>query len=382
MTAIETRNAALRLDIPRKRYMASKGFPTFRKIKGGPVGVWNLFRDGVTTSFLDVWNDNKEEARLAYVEGWTPNSTPLALEYGTCMHWCLEQLYRNWSGTAPDMAEETCHHYVEQYKQVWTSLNRDPSTEAIQQQELVYGFAEITLPNYLKRWDGDFTGKYTHMENPSTHPKKFISLEEEFSVPYVYPDGLTIDLHGKRDLVFAGKDGMERVLDSKCLSMVKDEQIMDMYPTDLQQMTYLLVRFIETGKMPVGSVKNIIRRPGHRRGNKRGVDEPLVDFLARIKTDVSDVRQWDQKSKDTTGWFVRFEMTITEQELLEWKLNTFDPMMLDLRNWFEGKAPHYSVDKHAVTSYGPSRMYAPLIKKDFSRVYKRTRPFPELSFAA
>jgi hypothetical protein len=369
---------ALRLDIPRKRFTEKTGYPKFRD--SGKVGVWNLFRDGVTSSFLDLWMTCEEQARLAYVEGWTGRLTPMGIAFGSCVHDCLYRGYSRIIKTPSLLAtfQTNCAGLVKECEVAWKAESPDAPTEQVQIQELVYGYAECVLPAYFRRWDGDFTGKYSFMENPSIHPKSFVSLEEQFSVPYVYPDGVIVPLCGQRDMVFTTKTDKEMIQDTKCLSIINDKEIMDLFPTDLQQNIYMLARAIETGKMPEGSVKNILRRPGHRRSKKGGIEEPLPQFFARIKQSVDDVNQWDMKGEETTGWFVRFNMLVTPDEVLHWKATRLDPIMDDLRMWATGKRPHYPRDRHAVTKYGRCGMYGPLIKNDFTHVYQRSSPFPEL----
>lgn len=377
----EQRDLALRTNVKMKQYTEGTGFPSWRKT--GNFGVWNLWRDGVTSSFLDMFTTCREQTRLAYVEGLSGHSSPMGIEYGSCIHWILEQAYRHWGLEHAEFGQAVSTEYVEswvkQYEKVWLTLNPDPTTDQLQQQELIYGYAESVLPAYFRRWCGDFTGEYSEMANPTSRPVEFLSLEEEFRVPYKYPDGVTVWLRGKKDIRFRDKRGKKWIMDTKCLSIIKDEEIADLFPTDLQQLIYVLADLIDTNEMSQGSIKNINRRPGHRRSRRGGVEEPLRDFFARIKTDADDVSQWDMKDEKTTGWFVRWEMAMLESELIAWKRDTFDPLMQDVRDWVEGKSPHYATHKNATTKYGRCSMFGPLIKNDYSRVYKRERPFPELS---
>lgn len=385
--AAKRRDEALRNSIPRKFFTDKTGYPGFRG--SDKLGVWNLYRDGCTSTFLDTFNDCYEQARLAYVEGWQSHTNPIYIEFGSCVHDILHNVYRAWWENKLDAGifgkddstslESLVIEEVDRYQRKWNSLNEAPTPTQLQDMELVYGWSEAVLPAYLRRWNGDFTGKYTNLVNPSAHPTEFLSLEEEFKVPYVYPDGVTIWLRGKRDFAYRDKTKKKRILDTKCLGVIKDDEIIDMFPHDLQQMMYLLADLTETGEMAAGSVKNVIRRPGQRRSKKGGVEEPLENFMARIKAEYDDADNWDMKDEKTTGCFVRFEMTISEKELLDWKERTFDPMMQHLRDWVDGKTPHFARHKHAVTKYGPAGMYQPIIKGNYDLLTRRERPFPELA---
>lgn len=358
-----------------KRYTARTGFPTFRKRDAdyfSGVGVWNLFRDGVTPTFIESFITCREQTRLAYVLGWQGKSNPMSIEFGNCIHWILEEAY-----AAPEELpdKENCDYLVQSYTEFWKENNPSPSEQAIEQQNLVYGFAAATLPAYFRRWSGDFTGTYGEMPNVTPHPRKWLALEGELDVPYVYPDGLVVRLRGKRDAVFLDKEVKRRVLDTKCLSVVNDSEMMDTFPIDFQQNYYLWCDLQEHGNVAGGAIKNIYRRPGQR----RKVNENLHDYFARIAAEAGDPKQWDTKGKDTVGWFVRYNLSVVESEIREWKRTRLDPIMQDIRDWVEGKRSHYPSDKFAVGKYGRCNLFGALVEKDFTNCFKRTKPFPELA---
>lgn len=361
--------------------------------RGGPVGVWDLWRDGVTSTFIDSFLTCREQCRLAYVEGLTSRSLPLALEFGTCIHWCLEQIYGD-KAVANDVADPAMRTriataIVDDYIVEWGKVNLGPTAAQVEQQELVYGLAEIILPHYLTRWAGDFTGTYDkRWPNATDHPVEWLSLEEHFKIPYVYPDGKQTWLQGRRDGVFLNRQGKMRVFDTKCLSVIDDAVILDTLGINFQGMVYLWVTWQQAIKnaiainagdtvyrskaiaalAPVGSVQNVVRRPGQRR--KDG--EPLPTFLGRVRADVKDTGRYGH-------YFTRYQATVVPSEILAWKRSTLDPIMADVRAWYEGTAAHYTSHRNLVTKYGKVGLFDAIVKGDLSNCRKRTNPFPELS---
>lgn len=388
---LQRREEALRLTIPRRMWTERTGFPLFRnneapRSTGPGAGIWNFWRDGVTPSMLKAFDEDRKGAELKYVQGWTARSEGMGIAFGNCMHRCLEWVYDEF----PKITEKNvfdgsvdnttlkvaCDTFVVQYKHEWAASHPDPTTETLQQQELVYGIAQATLPSYIKRWSGDFWGKYDFMPNPSSHPVTYEALEGEFKVPYVYPDGMCVWLRGKRDMKFRDSKSNKFVLDTKCLSVISDRDIINMFPVDLQQNCYLLADLIDTGEMALGVIKNVIRRSAH----KRKKDESLPDFLKRMAEDIADAKQWDVKGPkgETTGWFARFEMQTSETELLDWKANWLDPLMQDVRMWVEGITPNYPTEGGMAGKYGTSDVFEPIVNSNYNNLYQRSKPFPEL----
>jgi hypothetical protein len=170
--------------------------------------------------------------------------------------------------------------------------------------------------------------------------------------------------------VFLDPRGKVYVFDTKCLSVVNEADIVATLPLDLQFMLYLWVTREELKKMPAGITMNIPRRPGQH----WLVQDTLQSFLERVQKDVSNAKRYDH-------YFIRFDMDITKGELDWWKRNQLDPIMLDLRLWWDGVTPHYMNPKNLVTKYGRCGMFDAITAHDTSGLEQRTRPFSELSDA-
>jgi hypothetical protein len=247
----------------------------------------------------------------------------------------------------------------------------------LKQQEQVYQLSEAVMPIYLQRYDGDFTGKYTY-PNESAKPKKWHSLEEIFCYPYVFPDGRKTFIRGRRDGVFVDAKNRFWVMDTKCRSYIDHEEILDTMPLDFQQMLYLWITHEEMVQKklkpywPQGTVMNVIRRPQQRQ-KKDETERQLYDRIAQeYAANINTQNPDDMK-------YIRYQMEVKPQEIENWKKKQLDPIMTDIREWWEGTRQHYARTKHLVSKYGRAGMYAPIVHGDFSNCYKRKSVFPELA---
>lgn len=346
--------------------------------------LWNLWRDGVTASFLSNWVEDREQCRIQYIDGLSSRNVPIYFEYGSCCHWILEQIYgakntfgQELTSLSKDQRLEFCtlcvKEWVDRYSAKWLSEVPRPTQKQLDQQELVYGFAEVVMPSYFLRWDGDFTGHYSH-PNKTTTPAEWRSLEEEFNFPYVFPDGRSCPIRGKRDGTFYDKARRIYVFDTKCRSVHNDETSTETLPKDIQQMLYLWITHEElrnlrdTSTWPSGTIMNVIRRPGHRRGE----NEALPHFLERIRKDVISIKKYDHN-------YIRNQMLMTPMEVMTWKKTQLDPIMQGVRMWWEGTFPHFLNPSVLTTKFGKNRFYAEMLGQTSAAYYKRTKVFSELS---
>lgn len=326
--------------------------------------LWNFWRDGVSSSFLFNFMTCREQTRLVYVEGWSSRAVPMAFEFGSCMHWVFEQAYVK---TRAVPTPEQILGWVKAYEQLWLRNVPTPTLKQLEQQELAYGMAESVLPYYFDRWEGDFTGAY-RWGNNTTAPVTWHSLEEVFSLPYTFPDGKKTVLRGKRDGVFIDRRGRFWVFDTKCRSVINHDEALETLPFDTQQMLYLYATALEMKTIPAGTIMNIVRRPGQRRGD----GEELPPFLGRMRKDISNPKRYDH-------YFIRYEMAIGRDEIIEWKAKHLDPLMEEVRMWWEGTAPHYMNPNALLSKYGRCAMYSPIVRQDFSQCYRRQYAFNELT---
>ena len=337
--------------------------------RGQARSLWNFWEHGVTSSFLSSFLSCREQTRLSYVEGLTSRHTPLAFEFGTCCHWVLEQAYSRLQvmPVYPQPGAEMVKGWIKQYEKKWLKDTPDPIMRQLEQQELVYGLAEAVLPSYFNRWAGDFNGGTYVYGNTSTAPKKWVNLEEVFNIPYTFSDGRVCPRRGRRDGVFRDRRGKLWVFDTKCRSIINHEDALDTLPSDLQQMFYSDCTETQYGETPAGVIMNIIRRPGQRRGK----DESLKAFCERVRKEVENPKNFDH-------YFVRYELVLDKNDLDEWRQKMLNPLMDDVRAWWEGRAPHYMNPNALISKYGRCPLFLPIVKNDTSMCFRRKKCFSEL----
>ncbi len=335
--------------------------------------VWQFWRHGVTSSLLDTYLTCREQCRLAYVEGLNSKNVPLSIEFGSCGHWILEQAYTEFLAKRQDAkhflknVRDWVHTWMPKYEKHWRSQVSHPSQKQQDQQELVYGLGEATLPYYFLRWKGDFTGDYGGMPAGVTRPASWEKLEEIFTVPWTYKDGKQTFLRGRRDGLFRDTKGARWIFDTKCRSVITPDEDLAELPFDLQQGTYLYATALEYRQAPRGTMMNIIRRPGQRRGKA----ESLPKFIERIEKEVSQAKNWGH-------YFMRYSMKVSPQEIVGFKDRTLGPVMDELRGWWEGSVPHYLNPRGLRSKYGPCSLFKVITQNDTTGCYRRRIPFPEL----
>lgn len=328
------------------------------KFQGRHESVWNPWVEGLSSSTLGLWLKCREQFRLEMVEGWRNESVPLALAFGTCMHWCLERLYQ--ANVVPADPKKWAKKRVSEFEALWKEERPGASQKQLETQERVYGLAEAVLPAYVQRWAGDFPGGEYPVQTKVAAPKKWAALETRFKVWWTFSDGKQMPIVGTRDGLFRDKRGKLRVFDTKCRSIINEEDTIDLLPTDLQQMLYLWSVWSEFGEVPAGTTMNIVRRPGHR----QGTDESLKEFCARVAKEVSDPKRYDH-------YFMRFQMDITLGEIESWRDNVLGPILEDFRAWWEGRAPHYLNPEALVSKYGRCAMFGKIVFNNNVGLYRR-----------
>jgi hypothetical protein len=336
--------------------------------RGTQLTRWNLWEHGVSSSFLDQFLKCLVQTELTYVQGWSPRGEPLGIAFGNCGHWLLERIYTPGEKGLEMQAqpsEETIFRMIEEYDAYWRSSRPMPTPAEEEQHQWVQALAQAVFPNYCERWDGDFCGSYTY-GNDTTAPAVWLSMEQQFKVPYTYPDGLQTYVVGRRDALFRNSKSVLGVMDSKHLSIIQDGIILDTLDDNLQQMLYAWATQQELGEYPGIVLLNVVRRPGQRQGKK----ETKEDLAARIAKEYALVEKFDHH-------FMRFEVTLSPGEIEEWKVKTLDPIMEHLRGWYEGRYPHYANPTATVDKYGKCKLFNAL-KGDFSGCYRRDKVFPEL----
>ena len=335
-----------------------------KKIKG-----WSFDKDGVSQGFIHYFLACREQTRLAYKELWTSHYEPLFREFGSCYHWLLGQIYGKHKIPQNALAVK---RMIDQYDVLWKKENPRPNQARLNQQDLVYGLAEEVLPAYLKRYDGDFGGKYKMGYNV-VRPVKWIASEKMWKVKYKLPFGIGIPaisevlIRGRFDQVFEDKKNKLWLFETKCLSVIQEDNIVDTLPEDIQCLLYLLAIKLIYKRKPAGVLYNIVRRPGLRQGK----DETLKDLLGRVKKDVNRPNRQDH-------YFKRIEMAIDWSEIEAWQEKFLNVILMEIRNWDIGEVQHWQNPDALTSKYGRCTLFDLVVKGDKSKYYHRKTVFNEL----
>lgn len=313
--------------------------------QGKHLSRWCPWIHGVSATSLAKSIACQEQMRLHYVEGWRekdPLARHLGKNFGTCCHDILEKAYAQPKRISKRMICKWVTTY--ERKLLKHKYITECSRENIQ---LICGLSEATLPSYFQKW---------------SKPIKWQALETTFKVTFKFPDGRKMPIIGKRDRWY--KTGKEAwIHDTKCLSRINEKDIIDTLGNDLQQMLYLWSFWKEFDVCPAGCVLDIIRRSSAQRKK----DEDLNDYLSRIQADIEKHSRWDH-------YFKRIPHTLSGvKRLKEWEQETLLPIMMQLRQWWEGSAPHFMNPDALVGKYGRCDLYDPIVFGDFSRFRRAGR---------
>lgn len=330
---------------------------------------WSFEKDGVSQGFIHYFLACREQTRLAYKELWTSHYEPLFREFGSAFHWLLGQIY---SGHKVPGSPRTVDRLIVEYHKLWKKENPRPTQARINQQDLVYGLAGEVLPAYLKRYDGDFSGKYKMGYNV-VRPVKWIASEKMWKVNYKVPlnkdlpSALEILVRGRFDQVFEDKKNKLWLFETKCLSVIQEDNIVDTLPEDIQCLLYLLAIKLIYKRKPAGVLYNIVRRPGLRQGK----DETIKALLGRVEKDVNNPKRQDH-------YFKRIEMAIDWSEIEAWQKKFLNVILAEIRDWDLGKARHWMNPDALTSKYGRCTLFDMLVKNDKSKYYHRKTVFNEL----
>lgn len=337
------------------------------KAKSKKPKGWQFDKDGVSQGFIHYFLACREQTRLAYKELWTSHYEPLFREFGSCYHWLLGQIY---GGHKVPGSPRTVDRLIAEYHKLWKKENPRPNQARLNQQDFVYGLCEKVLPAYLKRYDGDFSGKYKMGYNV-VRPVKWIASEKIWKQRYVV-DNITdiqfeVLIRGRFDQVFEDKKKKLWLLETKCLSVIQEDNIVDTLPEDIQCLLYLLAIKLIYKRKPAGVLYNIVRRPGLRLGK----DETVKALLGRVEKDVNNPKRQDH-------YFKRIEMAIDWSEIEIWQEKFLNPILAEIRDWDKGKVRHWMNPDALVSKYGRCTLFDMIVKEDNSRYYRRKNVFNEL----
>lgn len=292
--------------------------------------------DGVTFSLLSRFLVCRERFRLYVIEGLKPaQQFEARIEYGNMWHLCEETHAQGLPWT-------------DHLKRYATNLVAKYRTQA-EQIEHWWNVCRTQFPIYLDYW----------RHHPDMTRKTPVYQEQVFRVPYTLPSGITVDLRGKWDAVDLVRDSFRKkdylwIQENKSKGDIKTEQISNQLERDLQSMFYIIA--LEThqkdillennlekgfGDCPIAGVRyNVIRRPlsggkytiiRHKPTKKNPAGESSVAYYERLAGLIAT---------DPAYFFVRWNVTITNKDIAEFKHQCLNPILQQLVDWYQYVTTH------------------------------------------
>ena len=298
---------------------------------------------GVTQSLLSRFLVCRERFRLLIVEGIKPaDSFSHRLEFGSCWHVCEEQLAKYGGNLQSQAVERALAEYGRQL------CKRYPTQQG--EIDKYYQLCKAMFPLYVKHWS----------KNKDQKDKTPLLAEQMFDVPYKLPSGRTVRLRGKWDgvnLVSKGRAAGIRLFETKTKGDIDEQQITSQLSFDLQTMMYLVALQTqmesepmenELGKpalraadgtalsdAPIAGVDyNVIRRPlsGGKGDVRLGKDESIAHLCERLQ---EKIREWMATPDAPDGWFYRWKVEISQEDIAKFKRQCLDPILEQLCDWWQ-----------------------------------------------
>lgn len=331
---------------------------------------WHPERDGFTQSLLRCFAQDREQFRLKYVVGLQSTAVSLPISFGLLFHRICQPFYTDKYDRKKPPSKTQIHKWIDAYRKKMPVQNGFAPTESIPEKvSAAYGdvcnYGKATIPEYVNYWSSDFTGKKQRSRRVIV-PSKWLSVEENFSVPLLSLGRDGLKLRGSFDGVFEDSRGRLWLFETKTKSLINHDELMNELNYDLQVWLYLMALYLQTGRVPYGVLYNVVRRSGLR----RRVNEPDATFFGRIEEDIH-TRPDD--------YFFRYEMTgITQKKLLDKFYSLVVPRIEEIMLWWDGKIPHYTNYDALRSKYGKVDMYEMILNGNDLGLKKKDRAFVEL----
>lgn len=338
---------------------------------------YDMLTHGVTASMIKRWREDRLSAKIAYIDGWYNPGQSLALMYGTAAHWCIHQICHN-GGWKWDAAR--VEKLVDDYEAYYLKARGKAPWGAAETEnhEKTVGFLRCVMPEYIKRCN-----RPDSLYNDAK--REWVSLEETFLFHVVIdallpleddPDTykmtqIVIPIRGRIDGVFRFRKKLW-IRETKNLSVIDEDGIMQKLPRDLQSNIYISAVKAQFPKEEVGGVLyDILRRPGLRLGKT----ETVRQLMGRVRTHVCE---------NTDHYFMRFEAEIPRIEQCRFMDERLKPTLISMFEWWrdvkenDGLRYGYDNDEALLTKYGHSPFFHAITHGDFSALRKRKVVFNEL----
>lgn len=312
---------------------------------------WDLYRDGITQSGLRLFLQCRHQFYLTYAEGWTKREFYSPIFFGSAVHDILASIH---SGMSLSRALATFEYNIDEDEK------RRTDSEVIDHWLMLV--QEISAA-YKVFWEAD-------------ESKEWIVRENTFQVEYKVPGAeQPIPLRGRWDGGFREKGAGNLLLETKTKGQINEEILRHSLPFDIQTLFYsIAAEEADIFSGPVnGVLYDVIRRPGQRRKK----DEPLEEFLSRVRKDIVDRPAW---------YFMRWLHTFKPDTLALWRKSFFNKALRQLVDWDRSvklygieESPLHFINPVALsTGWGPAPLFNMVTMDTKFGYVKRSVPFPEL----
>ena len=299
--------------------------------------AYDFEKDGVTQTLMTQWLDCPERADL-FLQGYTPNKISWAMNFGSVAHDALRLLNTDF-GNGGVCAEKALANFKASEGGRWATKE----TEAFE-------LMRAQMPPVISEYDGYWEKSDRNIE--------WENVEGVFKVPF-----MGTFLRGRFDGAII-IDGGLWLFESKTKAQISESLLSDVLYKDYQVNFYLLALWKLTGKMPRGTLYNIIRRPGI----KLNKDETLPNHTTRLNKHIN---------KDKEHYYKRFEVASDEEDLRAFEAELTEQIEM-FGGWTKQRRPNWTYGMPCQIMNIACK-YVPICHaKNFSPYYIREILYPEL----
>lgn len=253
--------------------------PLRKIIKPRVIKPYSIRRDGITQSILKKFMQCPK-AGLYCIQGWEHRAMADRVRFGNICHHVNDQLYSSkFTGDASLIPA-----IIDQAIGEWEMENPPSTTGKNENYEIDCVKAEAVMNQYIRAYPSDFTGKM------------FVGAELVVNVEW-----MGFRLRGKIDGVYTDKNGDLWILETKTKGKIAEDGLLLSLALDFQNLFYLTLYEVMSGKTVKGILYNIIRNPG----TKPHQGETLLAYKMRLISEVMKQRSY---------YFKRFELCYTDSD--------------------------------------------------------------------
>lgn len=281
--------------------------------------MWKLEVHGVTCSFINFFQKCRYRTYLKYIKGLEPAVRPnLDFVYGSLVHKALETMYKT-------RAELSFPQVLGLHNDVCRNEYKIKPTD------VPLGTGELHSMMHA----------YHRVYAQELGLAK--AVECEWLVPYVYPDGLTVPLRGKIDLILGEN---HEVIDHKTTSKIP--AMLD-FQHKLQTYMYSYAVMCLHDLQKVRFTYNFIQKT-----------------------------RMENYKHNPLDYFTRRSYHLTKKQILRFVTKFLNPIMQDIRNWDKNpKNSPFTMELYDIN--GEDRYFEYVVRGVKSALCKRSKVFSELS---